>query len=127
MRGFRYLLSIFAASALAVLALCSAPTASATTGPQITGFACYVSEINDEEASFYCDFTWTGGTAPYTVTARSYDYAAVDWIVVNGESATIYGWCRIDKYLYVTAKVTDSTGAAAPTGQGGYCRDTSGY
>lgn len=128
MLSLRPALSAIAASAFTALSLCVAPAASATTGLQTTGFACYVSVVNDEDANFYCDFSWTGGTGPYTVTGRSYDYAAVDWIVVNGESATLYGWCKVGHYLSVNASVTDSTGAVAYDGRGGYCEDTSyGY
>lgn len=124
----RTALSAVAACAFTVLSLCVAPAASATSGPQTSSFWCSVSEINDQEASFQCEFSWTGGTDPYTVTARSYDYARVDWIVPNGQSATIYGWCRVGKYLRVDAQVTDSTGATARTGTAGYCEDTSlGY
>ena len=113
-----------AASALTVLSLCVAPAASATLPLQSNGFACYVEEINDDEGSFACDYAWTGGTGPYTVTARSGTYASVDWVVVNGESASIYGWCRVDKVFRVYATVTDSTGASASTVREYRCRTT---
>jgi|GEM_PF-6715162 len=114
----------FAASALVVLSFCAAPVASATTGPTITGFACSVSEVNEDEANFQCELTWTDGTAPYTVTGRSYDYGHVEGVTASGQSATVYGWCRTGKYLRVDATVTDSTSAAASTLWGGYCQNT---
>lgn len=110
------------AAALATLSLGTAPVASATTGPQIDGFACSVSEVNDMEANFQCDLSWTDGTGPFTVTAHSVDYASVDWVVVSGNTATIYGGCRVGKYLTVYATVSDSTSAADSTYRGGYCR-----
>jgi hypothetical protein len=124
MRLPRTALGGIAASAFTALSLCVAPAASATTAPDIDAIACSITEINDEEASFRCDLTWVDGTAPYTVTARSYDYGHVDWIVSDGQSATVYGWCRVEKYLNVHITVTDATGAADSTGWTGYCRNT---
>ncbi len=80
-----------------------------------------MSEVNDWDANFQCDLSWTDGTGPFSVTSHSVDYGSVDWIVVSGSTATIYGGCRVGKYLSVYATVTDSASASDSTLSGGYC------
>lgn len=112
MRRPRAILGIFAASALTVVSLCSAPAASADTGLQNAGSSCYMTEvISDWEADFQCDFAWTGGTAPYTVSTYHSPYSYT-WTQVNGETATVYGECRPGRYVLIRITVTDATGAS---------------